>query len=113
MEGDLVAAGEFVRRAERAAEWCCDFVRGQPDGVTHLAAVRRRCEFVVASHVSVELWDCEVAAAVAGGVDEAFVDEAGARGAELFGAAAHDGRDVTGAVFAGAQFGHGAQVPHK
>src|SRR6266542_7079343 len=47
---------------------------------------------------------------LAGGIDEAFVDQAGADGAELFGAAAHDGGDVAGGVFAGAEFGHRAQA---
>jgi len=63
-------------------------------------------EVAVATTVPVAMGDGEVAAAVAGGVDEAFVDEAGAGGAELFGAAAHDGGDVAGGVFAGAEFSH-------
>ena len=65
---------------------------------------------MVAAHVAVERGDCVVAAAVAGGVDEAFVDEAGASGAELFRAAAPDRGDVAGAVFAGAEFGRRQQV---
>lgn len=69
-----------------------------------------RDEFVVAAHVAVELGDGEVAVAVAGGVDEAFIDEAGAGGAELVAGAAEYGGDVVGCVFAAPEFGHRAQV---
>lgn len=55
-------------------------------------------------------WGTVKSPRLVGGVDEAFVDEAGAGGAELLRAAAHDRCDVAGAVFAGAKFGHRAQV---
>jgi hypothetical protein len=63
---------------------------------------------VVAAHVSVELGHGEVPTTVACGVDEAFVDEARTRRAELSRAAAHDGGDIAGGVLAGAEFRHRA-----
>ena len=51
---------------------------------------------MVATHIAVELGDGEVAVAMAGGVDEAFVDEAGAGRAELVAGPSEDGGAPTG-----------------
>jgi hypothetical protein len=65
----------------------------------------RADEGVVAGHVAVEVGDGVGGEAVAGGVEEAFVDEAGAGGAELVGGAAEDVGNVAGSLGAGAEFG--------
>src|SRR5258705_10669595 len=67
-------------------------------------------EEVVADHVPVELGDGEGGESVAGGVEEAFVDESGPGRAELFGAAAQNMGNVARFLGVGAEFGHGAEV---